>query len=290
MKKDEKPMEWGDFTNKILGIIGKYVLIPLVIIGAVLVIISPVIGLAIIFSSAFLFLMAVIVIVILKPVITQKYPEPKQPEKPANFEHMSLEERRALPYQSRGRYMVDPSEPYEEMNKLHRFAADNFNGDLQLAMHYIFTNFKGEELDSYAENLSDKDAEAYTDLILTSADQMLTTKEKKELVRRSFALAHLDMEEEDVLKTEKNPFVKKLLISLGCLLACSGVIALLLVLADEYIIDEDKAKAISILIGCGSSFFVYRAVRYIMNSIRFKVLKRKLEKERKEQEEKENNQ
>ncbi len=283
MKKDEKPMEWGDFTNKVLGIIGKFVLIPLILIGSAFVFISPVIGLAIIFGSAFLFVGATLMLVIFKPVLIKKYPEPKKPEKPANFEQMSREERKKLPFQSSGEYMVDPAEPYEEMNKLHKFAVDRFGGDLQLALDYIFTNLGAEEQNSFIDNLSETDIAAARNLVFAKAKQRLTDKEIKGIVNDSVALSYLGMEEEDVLKAKKNPFVKKMFISIGALLISVVVVAVLLVLAEEYIVDDEWAQPVAAIIGCGSTFFVFKTVKDIMNCIRFKRLKRKLEKEKKDE-------
>ena len=78
MKKDKnKPMEWGDFTNKFLEIIGKFFFIPLILIGSAFVFIFPVIGLAIIFGSAFLFVGATLILVIFKPVLIKNIPSLK---------------------------------------------------------------------------------------------------------------------------------------------------------------------------------------------------------------------
>ena len=179
--------------------------------------------------------------------------------------------------------MVDPDEPYEKMNNLHKLAVDKFGGDLQLALDYIFTNLEPQEQNVYAENLSGTDIVAAGDLMIDKAEQTMTDKEIESIVNDSVELTYLDMEEEGVLKAEKNPFVKKMFISIGALLVSVVVVAVLLVLAEEYIVDDDWAQPVASLIGCVSTFFVFKTVKDIMNCIRFKRLKRKLEKEKKDE-------
>ena len=62
MKKDTTATEWSDFTNKILGFLGKFILLPLVVLGGIVSLLgNGLIGMLIMFGSCFLFLLVALV-------------------------------------------------------------------------------------------------------------------------------------------------------------------------------------------------------------------------------------
>lgn len=109
----------------------------------------------------------------------------------------------------------------------------------------------------------------------------MPSKELNTIVRQSYDLAHLDMSEEEVLSSKKNPFVPKLLGWTGGLLIACVTIGLILGLGNRLIGNESVVETISIFLSCGSTFFVYKVVALLVNCIRFQRVKRSLQKENK---------
>lgn len=58
MKNDTKAIEWSDITNNVLGFLGKYILLPLVVLGGIVSLLgNGAIGLLILVGACVLFLL-----------------------------------------------------------------------------------------------------------------------------------------------------------------------------------------------------------------------------------------
>lgn len=113
MKKENAVTEWSDFTNKVLGILGKFVLLPLVVIGGLISLLgNGLIGVLMMFGACFLFLMVALLLIAFKPLIVKKYPEPKRTLRPVSFlAELPNGEQKEETIMTTGKYKVSSSTP-----------------------------------------------------------------------------------------------------------------------------------------------------------------------------------
>lgn len=83
-----------------------------------------------------------------------------------------------------------------------------------------------------------------------------------------------------VITTEKNPFSKKLWISITVLLACSIVFGVLIGIGSK---NEFLSTILSGCLGVAMTFFVYRVVANILNFFRFRKAQQFEQRERDKQ-------
>lgn len=280
MRKKTEVKEWGDFTNKFLGNFGKFFLLPLVALGGILCIVKqPMIGLALIFGAAILFLLAALLLVILKPMLVKKYPEPEFHVQPVSIRvELPGEEPREETVMTTGKYRVSSSAPRKNLTRIQKLAVDKCNGDLEASLHYLFTYMSQEDQEAYTKNITPQEASAYMSLLNVKAKLEMTEKELKKVVDDAVLLAHLDMTEEQILAAQKNPFVPKLWCWIGGLLVACIVVGFVVGLGKSLFQDESLANAVSTVLGCSTTFFVYKVVEMLTNSIRFRKAKRNLQK------------
>lgn len=285
MKKDTTATEWSDFTNKILGFLGKFILLPLVVLGGIVSLLgNGLIGMLIMLGSCFLFLLVVLVLVILKPILIKKYPEPEICVRPVSIRvELPGEEPREETVMTTGKYRVSSSIPRAKLTRIQKLAVDRCKGDLEAALHYLFTYMSHEDQNAYTKNITSQETAAYMSLLNVKAKLEMTEKELKKVVDDAVRLAHLDMTEEQIMSLEKNPFVPKLWRWLGGLLLACVVVGVITGFGNHFVQDEGLVETLSVVLGCGTTFFVYKVVEMLMNSIRFRKVKRNLQKDTKKE-------
>jgi hypothetical protein len=256
MKKEKKPMEWADFTNKILGTAGKFVMLPLVVIGALLTLSGEVIGIAVRCGGCFLFVLLALTLVILKPILIKKYPEKRK-----------------------DRYMADPAAPYEALSPIQKLAVDQFNGNIEEACAYVLDNMDKAAQIEYTENLTQDEAMAFFRVMNRQMESKYTKKEIKKLVDLEYALSYLHMTEEEILTAQKNPFTPKLWRRVGILLAIAVGIGVITGLGERFWWDSSVVGTVDMILGCAMTFYVWRVVEAIRQCSQFKKAKRALQKE-----------
>lgn len=257
MKNDTKAIEWSDITNNVLGFLGKYILLPLVVLGGIVSLLgNGAIGLLILVGACVLFLLVALVLIVLKPFIIKKHPE-----------------------KSEDTYKIDITTPYEELSPFQKLAADHCDGDLVEAFIYMTENLDEETQIAYTENLSSKEALA----CVCAMDKILEREHLKKKFDNAldleYILANLDMTEEQIMSAEKNPFVPKLWRLLGGLFLACVVFGAIAGFGNRFVQDESIVETIAIISGCGATFFVYKVAMALINSIRFRKAKRILQKD-----------
>ena len=181
-----------------------------------------------------------------------------------------------------GKYTVSSSMPRKDMTRIQKLAVDKCNGDVEAALHYLCTYMSHEDQDAYTKNITPWEAEAYMSLLNVKATLEMTEKELKGVVDNAMRLAYLNMTEEQVLAAEKNPFVPKLLAWLGGLLLASVAVGVIAGLGSRLIPGEGTAQTVAAVLGCGTTLMVYKVVEHLMNTLRFRSVKRHLQKAEKE--------
>lgn len=147
-------------------------------------------------------------------------------------------------------------------------------------MYYLVTYMSAEDQVAYTNNLLPQETAAYMSLLNTQAEQKYTKKELQQVVNQSVRLAYLDMSAEQVITTEKNPFSKKMWISITVLLGCSIAFGVLIGLGSK---NEFLSSILPGCLGVVMTFFVYRDVANILNFFRFRKAQQFEQRERDKQ-------
>ena len=252
-------MLWSDFTNKVLTKMGKFVLLPLVVIGALLVLSGEMIGIALLFGGCVVFLLVALTLVVFKPLLVKKYPESKS--------------NTPLP----DKYIVDQSVPYEELSLIQKLAVDQFEGDVVLAWEYVFTHEEKEKQVEYTKTINEWEACAAYKVIKAQMNEKFTDKEFNKAIEVELILDTLEMTEEQVLMYEENPFFSDLWKWIGVLLLTSVAIGVVIGLGHRYIRDESAVDSVAALLGCGTTFVALKVVGLLLKGIRFHKAKRILQ-------------
>jgi len=273
VKKENAVTEWSDFTNKVLGILGKFVLLPLVVIGGLISLLgNGLIGMLMMFGACFLFLIVALILIAFKPLIVKKYPEPKRTLRPVSFlVELPNGEQKEETIMTTGKYKVSSSTSRSSLTRIQKLAVDKCSGDIEAAMYYLVTYMSAENQVAYTNNLLPQETAAYMSLLNTQAEQKYTKKELQQVVNQSVRLAHLDMSAEQVLAAEKNPFSKKMWLSIAALLGCSIAFGVLIGLSSK---NEFLGYILPGCLGVAMTFFVYRVVANILNFFRFRKAQR----------------
>ena len=135
MKKGNTVTEWSDFTNKVLGILGKLVLLPLVIIGGLVSVFwNGLVGMLMMFGACLIFLLVALLLIAFKPRIIKKHPEPTQQLRPVSFVvNLPNVESREETVMTSGKYKVSSSLSRLQLTKLQKLAIDKCKGDMEAA-------------------------------------------------------------------------------------------------------------------------------------------------------------
>lgn len=275
MKKENTVKEWSDFTNKVFSILGKFFVIPLVIIGSLLCIFWNIfVGLLLIVGPCLIILLVALILIAFKPLIVKKYPDPK-PElhlRPITFvvdlPDMEPKEETVM---TTGKYRVSSSLSRLQLTKLQKLAVDKCKGDMEAAWYYLVTYMSHEDQDAYTKDLTPQETAAYMSLLNIQAKQKYTKKELQGIVDQAARLAYLDMSAEQVITAEKNPFAKKMWISISILLVSSITFGVLIGLGAE---SEFLGAILPGCLGLVMTFYVYKVVADILNYFRFKKARR----------------
>lgn len=275
MKKENTVKEWSDFTNKVLGILGKFVLLPLVIIGGLVSVFwDGMIGTLMMAGACLTFLLVPLILIAFKPCIVKKYPAPN-PElnlRPIAFlvdlPDMEPKEETVM---TTGKYRVSSSLSRLQLTKLQKLAVDKCKGDMEAAWYYLVTYMSHEDQDAYTKDLTPQETAAYMSLLNIQAKQKYTKKELQGIVDQAARLAYLDMSAEQVITAEKNPFTNKMWISVSILLVCSIAFGVLIGFGTE---SKFFGAVLPGCLGLVTTFYVYKVVADILNYFRFKKARR----------------
>lgn len=275
MKKENTVTEWSDFTNKVFSVFGKFLVIPLVIIGSLICLLGNVfVGLLLVAGPCLIILLVALILIAFKPLIIKKYPDPK-PElnlRPITFvvDLPDMEPREETVMTS-GKYRVSSSLSRLQLTKLQKLAVDKCKGDMEAAWYYLVTYMSHEDQDAYTKDLTPQETAAYMSLLNIQAKQKYTKKELQGIVNQCARLAYLDMSAEQVITAEKNPFTKRMWISVSILLVCSITFGVLIGLGVE---SEFLGAILPGCLGLVMTFYVYKVVADILNYFRFKKARR----------------
>ncbi len=176
-------------------------------------------------------------------------------------------------------YWVDTQKNSEELTELEKIAVEHCGGDLMAACTYLIETADAETMDVYADNFMPDEAAIFLMAFMDLADKKIPKERRNAIINKNVMLAGLDMTKEQIVATEKNPFVSKLWISTGLLLLCSIGIGVVVGLGKRFLTDQSAVETISSLLGCVSIFFVYKVVAEILNVFRFRKTKRIISEE-----------
>lgn len=179
--------------------------------------------------------------------------------------------------------MVDASKPYEELTKIHKLAVDRFDGNVEEAIAYIFHNHESvEELSSYSEEFTAAEASAALQFIDRHISQNCSREEIHNAVELAYSLQQVDMTEEEIRETEKNPFIPKMWRSAGLFLLFAVCVGVVVGLGERFLGDVSVVAIVASCLGIASTNFAFRVAGDIMTAIHFRKAKRLIAKEDRE--------
>jgi len=177
-------------------------------------------------------------------------------------------------------YWVDPKKEPEELTELEKIAVEHCGGNLNAACTYLVETADAATMDAYADNFTPSEAAIFLIAFMDLADKKIPKKRRKAIISKNIMIAHMDMTEEQIAATEKNPFVPKLWISAGLLLFCSIGIGVVVGLGKRFLTDQSAIETISSLLGCVSTCLVFKVVADASNVFRFWKTKRIISEEK----------
>ena len=257
MAKGNRPMEWAEFTNSLLSRLGKFIMLPLVVIGVLLCLGKNVgLGVLLISGGCMLLVLVALGLVIFKPLLIKKYPI-KRPDK----------------------YKVDPTIPYEELSDFQKLAVDHCDGDMVEAFVYMVDNLDEATQIAYTKDISSEEAAACLEGMNRVVERDNSEKERRDAVELEIALGCMQLTQEDVLATQKNPFVPKLWAWAGVLLAGCVAGGVVLGFGTKFF-AQNIVETVTVIIGVATTFVVFKVVSVLLNLIRFRRAKRIIEEQK----------
>ena len=257
MAKGNGQMEWSEFTNGLLSRMGKFVMLPLVVIGVLLCLGNKVgLGTLILVVGCVLFVLVALGLVIFKPLLLKKYPI-ERPDK----------------------YKVDPTIPYEELSDFQKLAVDHCDGDMVEAFIYMMDNLDEATQVAYTKDISSDEAAACLQGMNRMVERDHSEKERRDAVELEIALGCMQLTQEDVQAAEKNPFVPKLWAWAGVLLAGCVAGGVVLGFGTKFF-AQNIVETVTVIIGVATTFVVFKVVYVLLNLIRFRRAKRIIEEQK----------
>ena len=117
------------------------------------------------------------------------------------------------------------------MRKVDILCEEKFNGNIEQTIDYIMRNYKGTELNEYVKDFTPGEITFARNILYKVAVERNGVKKVRQVLSEESDLAILKLTKEEIVASEKNPYVAKLGKSLlKLLIANTGVIALMLLI------------------------------------------------------------
>ena len=173
------------------------------------------------------------------------------------------------------------------MREIEKLANEQFNGDIPAAIEYVYRNHaqnKNSYMDKIYSEFTKEELRMAAEILVKMTKERCGENVVHNIFKAEKLISRLDMTIEEILGADKNPFKKKCILALCCLVLT--VIVPVLVIKFFNITDAENQKILyqwqSIIIGiiaidlgpCIIKFFQFKKAKKLLESLE-KVLKSK---------------